>query len=103
MTLEEEIRRAGKAREILENEIFKDAVRSLEEALLLGIRQSAFKDSELREKLCQQYTLLHGVVGQLKTHMETGELAEEEVRRKTVSEKVKAFFQSGDNYGSDQE
>jgi len=85
----EEIRRAGKAREILESETFKEAVKALEEALLLGIRQSAFKDAELREKLCQQYCLLYGIVSQLRTHIETGELAEEELRRQSIAEKIK--------------
>ena len=86
---DEELRRAGKAKEILENQLFKEAVRAIEEALLLGIRQSAFKDKDLREKLCDRYNALHDIVGQLRTHIETGEMVEEEIRRKTVVEKAK--------------
>lgn len=92
MTPEEEIVKAGKAKEVLENPLFKDAVRALEEALLLGIRQSAFKDEVLREKLCQRYCLLHDLVGQLQTHMESGLLAEEEIRRRSITERVKEFI-----------
>lgn len=76
MSPEEEIRRAGKAREILEAEVFKAAFASIEEALLSGMRRTAFSDEKLREKLCQQYTLLHQLRDQLRTHIETGKLAE---------------------------
>lgn len=76
MTPEEEVRRAGRAREVLENEMFKEAISDLEQALLMGIRQSAFKDEVLREKLCHRYSLLHDLIQQLRTHMETGELAQ---------------------------
>lgn len=87
MTPEEEVRRAGKAKEILDAEVFQDAVSAVEEALLLGIRRSAFKDSELREKLCQQYMLLHNVLDQLRTHIETGRLAEQ-----TLAERLRSAF-----------
>jgi hypothetical protein len=87
VTPEEEVRRAGKAKEILDAEVFQDAVSAVEEALLLGIRRSAFKDSELREKLCQQYMLLHNVLDQLRTHIETGRLAEQ-----TLAERLRSAF-----------
>ena len=89
MTPDEELQRAGRAEQILGDSLFKEVVQEIESALLLGIRQSAFKDAELREKLCQQYTLLHSLVGQFRTYMETGKLAEETIRRKTLSEKIK--------------
>jgi hypothetical protein len=84
LTPEEEVRRAGKAREILDAEVFKDAVREVEQALLLGIRRSAFKDADLREKLCQQYMLLHNVLDQLRTHIETGRLAEQTLKERLL-------------------
>lgn len=90
MTEQEELERAGRAEQILGDSLFKEAVKEIENALLMGIRQSAFKDAELREKLCQQYTLLHSLVGQFRTYMETGKLAEETLRRKSISEKVRA-------------
>jgi len=86
---EEEIQRADQASVILKNPIFKEAVKEVEEALLTGIRMSAFKDSELREKLCQQYILLHSVIGQLKTYMETGRLAEETIKQRTVRDRIR--------------
>lgn len=82
MTEEEELGRAAEADFILGNELFKDSVRDVEAALINGIKRSAFKDVELREKLCQQLMALEAVVGQLRTHMETGKLAAETIRRR---------------------
>ena len=76
MTPEQELQRAARAESILGDDLFKEAVAEIENALLTGIRQTAFKDAELREKLCQQYTLLHSLIGQFRTYMETGKLAE---------------------------
>lgn len=91
MTPEDEIRRAGKAKEVLENEMFKESFQAIEEGLLTGIRTTAFKDAELREKLCMQYTLLHTLRDQLRTHMETGLMAEEIIRQKTITDRIKEF------------
>ena len=82
MTPEEELERAARAEQILGDSLFKDAVREIEEALLTGIRQTAFKDADLREKLCQQYTLLHSLVGQFRTYMETGKMAEATLKQR---------------------
>ena len=85
MSPEEELHRANRAAQILDDELFKAAVRDIEGAILLGIQRSAFKDSDLREKLCQQYTLLHSLVDQFKTHMETGKLAEATLRQRAIA------------------
>ena len=84
MSPEEELQRAARAESILGDDLFKDAVREIEEALLNGIRMSAFKDAELREKLCQQYTILHSLVGQFRTYMETGKLAEATLKQRAM-------------------
>ena len=93
MSPEEELQRAARAESILGDDLFKDAVREIEEALLSGIRQTAFKDAELREKLCQQYTLLHSLIGQFRTHMETGKLAEA-----TMQQRLKAGLKRAVNW-----
>lgn len=90
--LEKEVREGNKAIEILNNEIFQRAFKTLEEALLLGIRQSAFKDVDLREKLCHRYALLHDLKSQFEMIMETGQLAEAQIKAKSLMEKVKEFF-----------
>lgn len=92
MTPDEEVRRAQKAKEVLGNELFQQAVKAIEEALLLGIRHSAFKDKDLREKLCDRYCMLHEIVGQLQVHIETGELAQSQSLMEKVKEKVREHF-----------
>jgi hypothetical protein len=82
MTPEQELGRAREAEFILGNTLFKDAVKAVEEALINGIKRAAFKEADLREKLCQQLVALESVVGQLKSHMETGKLAEETIKRR---------------------
>ena len=84
MTPEEEVRRAGKAREILENEMFKESFAAIESAILMGLRQSALKDAEMREKLVARYDILHTLRDQLQSHMESGVLALEEIRQKSL-------------------
>ena len=85
MSPEQELQRAARAESILGDELFKEAVQEIETALLTGIRQTAFKDAELREKLCQQYTLLHGLLGQFRTYMETGKLAEATLKQRAIA------------------
>ena len=89
MAPEEEIQRAIRAEQILKDELFKEAVREVKEAILNGIEMSAIKDSEMREKLCQQLILLNTVVGRLRTYMETGKLAEETIKQQTIRERIK--------------
>lgn len=90
MSPEEELVRAGKAEQILSEPLFKESVNTIREALLIGIRRSAFSDDKLREKLCQRLALLEDLVSQLQTVMETGMLAEETIRQKTIAERIRA-------------
>lgn len=89
MSPEEEIQRAERARQILDDGLFKEAVAEIEKALLSGIQRSAFKDAELREQLCARYALLHDLIGQFRTYMESGMLAQEEIRQRTLRERMK--------------
>jgi hypothetical protein len=85
VTEQEELERAAEAEHILGHQRFKEAVQAVEEALINGIRLSPIKDAELREKLCQQLIQLHAVVGQIRSYMETGKLAEETIKRRKAS------------------
>ncbi len=89
MTPEEELSRAVRAEQILGDDLFKEAVKEVEEALLNGIKRSPIKDAELREKLCQQLIQLYAVVGQIRGYMETGKLAEATIKQRTISERIK--------------
>lgn len=85
MTPEQELGRAEEARFILENQLFKEAVTEVRQALIEGIERSAFTDEKLREKLSQQLVALSAIVNKLKTHVETGKLAAETIKRRGAS------------------
>jgi hypothetical protein len=87
MSPEEEIRRAGRAKEVLNNEIFKEAVETVENVYLSGIRNAGFTDTKTREKFALRYACLHDVLAALQSVIETGELAEQ-----TLAQKVKGFL-----------
>lgn len=76
MTPEQEIDRAGRAHEILDNEVFKDAVRQIEEALLEALKRTALVDEKLREKICAQIVALDSVMKALRSTIDTGKLAQ---------------------------
>jgi len=87
---EQEVARGGKAREILAEPLFKEAISTIREALISGIQRSAFTEEKLREKLCQRLALLEDLVSQLQTVMESGKLAEETIRQRSIVEKIRA-------------
>jgi hypothetical protein len=88
----DELRQAMKAREVLDNDAFKDAVQKIEQALLNGMRNAAIADDKLRLRLVDKYEALHDLLDQLQSTVNTGLLAEEEIRRKTISERVKEML-----------
>jgi len=88
----EEVRKAGKAHEVLNNEAFKEAVAQIDQALLLGMRNAAIADDKLRLRLLDKYEALHDLLDALQSIVNTGLLAEEELRQKTVSQRIKEFF-----------
>ena len=92
MTPEKELEKAQEAKAFLEHSPFTEAVREIESAILSGIKQSAFKDAELREKLCQEYKVLQSIVDRIRTYIETGKLAEEEIRRKSITERIRSIL-----------
>jgi hypothetical protein len=52
---QEEVERAERARQILQDEFFKEHVAMVREALQAGILKTAFVDEKLREKLTQRW------------------------------------------------
>ena|SRR3990167_6787272 len=74
MSPDEELGRAERARQILEDEIFRDAVKQIEEALLGGICRASIADDKLRDKLSVRYAVLHDLLNCLRSTMETGKL-----------------------------
>lgn len=89
MSPEEEIQRAERARQLLEEPLIKEAFLILEGAFLNGIHSSAIKDVELREKLCQMLMSLQRVKQHLQSTIETGKFAEAQIKQQTMWDKAK--------------
>jgi hypothetical protein len=85
--LAQELRMAGKASEVLNNEAFKDAVTKIDQALLTGMRNSGIADERLRLRLLDKYEALHDLLDELQSVVNTGLLAEEQIRQKSVAQK----------------
>lgn len=92
MTPEEEVRRAGRANEILENELFKEAVAEIEEALKHARLSSSITAVDVREKIWAQEVALHAIISKLRSVIETGQLASEQMRQQGLLEKAKKLF-----------
>ena len=87
--LADEIRKAGHAREVLENAAFKDAVKKIDQALLSGMRSAGIADDKLRLRLLDKYEALHDLMDELQSVVNTGLLAEEQLRQRTVAQRIK--------------
>lgn len=87
--LNHELRRAGKAKEVLNNEIFKEACGMIDAALLAGMRNAGIADEKLRLRLLDKYEALHDLLDQLQSTVNTGMLAEKEIEQKTLAQRVK--------------
>lgn len=89
MTPEEEIQRAERARQLLEEPLIKEAFSLMEGALLNGIQTSALKDEALREKICQMLISLGQVKQHLKSTMETGVFAAKQLEQQNLWDRAK--------------
>jgi hypothetical protein len=89
MTPEEEVIRAGRAREVLEHELFKEAVETVDAVYLQGIRSTGFTDEVSRSKFALRYACLHDVLTALRSFIETGEIAQEQMRQASLMERAR--------------
>lgn len=90
--LEEEVRLAGKAREVLDSDAFRASVDQVEKALLGAMKSAAIVDDKLRLRLLDKYECLHALLNCLESMVDTGLMAEEQLRQKSLGEKVKDFL-----------
>ena len=75
MTEAEEIRRGEEARLLLENPLFKDAMKNVRDGIVNTLTTSALGDERLHNRLAIALQLLTQIEKQIKTHMETGKMA----------------------------
>lgn len=94
MTLDEQIHNGSRAREVLDNEQFTGAFDAIQQELIDAWKQSPQRDEEGRERIHQYLTLLTKVRTHLVSTMETGKLAQLEVRHKqTMLDRARAFLE----------
>lgn len=75
MTPEEELHRAERARQILEDPLVKEALKEIRDAIVEQWRTAPVKDSELKEKLWSIFGATHKFEQLLRSHIETGKMA----------------------------
>lgn len=91
MSLEDEVRLAGKAKQVLEHEAFKYAFNTVETALLSAMNATPIENDKLKLRLVDKYEALQSLRGCLQSMVDTGLMAEEQLKQKTIAQKVKEF------------
>lgn len=90
--LAEEIRLAGKAENVLKSEAFKTAFNHVEQALLGAMKSAPIADERLRLRLLDKFECLHALHDCLQSMVDTGLMAEEQLRQKSIADRVKDFL-----------
>jgi len=90
--INQQLHNGSRAREVLDNEQFHEAFEAIEKELIDAWKQSPQRDQEGRERIHQYLSLLAKVKSHLVSTMETGKLAELEVRHKqTLLERAREW------------
>jgi hypothetical protein len=89
MTLEERLYLGDRAREVIENEAFIAAFEATEKEVVDQWMQSPARDQDGREKLWQYLSMLRKVKANLQTTLETGKLAQLELRHQRTMEEMR--------------
>lgn len=88
--LEDEIRLSVKAKSVLESEPFKIAFGRLEQALLEAMRSAGTED-KTRNRLLDKFQVLHEIRDTLQSMVDTGMMAETQLKERTIFQRVKDF------------
>ena len=81
MNLEKEKQRGQRAKAILEDEIFAEAIQKVSAELDLEWINSPVRDTEGREKIYMMKKMLNVLLVQLQSVMETGKLATKQINK----------------------
>ncbi len=92
-TLEQRIYDGNRAKEILENEVFIQVWADVEQELTKAWLESPVRDVEGREKIFMTLQMLRKLHRAVETSMETGRLAQEELKHKqTLADRAKEIW-----------
>ena len=75
MNTSEELRRGELARQLLQNEVYQDAVSKVKEAIIDKWQQAPMRDREGHHELKLMLKLLGDLTGYIQSTMETGKMA----------------------------
>ena len=93
MELSERIYAGNRAKEVLENEVFVQAMADIKAEIISKWEQSPARDCEAREKLWIMLKLSEKLESFLKTTLESGKLAQLDlVHKQTVREKLQSMI-----------
>ena len=81
MDKEKEIQRGHRAKAILDDEIFAEAIQKVSSELDLEWLNSPIRDTEGREKIYMMRKMLNVLLVQLQSVMETGKLASKQINK----------------------
>ena len=81
MDLEKEKQRGQRAKQILEDEIFAEAVQKVSAELRQEWLNSPIRDTEGREKIYMMEKMLNVLLVQLRSVLETGKLASKQINK----------------------
>lgn len=82
MDKEKEIQRGHRAKQILEDPIFVEALQKVSQELDQEWINSPIRDTEGREKIYMMKKMLNVLLVQLRSVMETGKLASKQINKK---------------------
>lgn len=92
-TIESRLYLGDRAREILENEAFIAATEAIEHEVIEQWTNSPARDADGREKLWLMLQMHRKMQAALRTTLETGTLAKEELRHKqTLADRARGIF-----------
>ena len=79
MTEQERVARARRTQEILEDPVMLEALQAVDATYWTEWRSSPVRDQDAREKIYQRLKALDDVLGHLKTFLEDGKLAQQQI------------------------
>lgn len=88
--LSDELRRGEQARQLLQNEIYQDAIAQVRQAIIDKWISAPMRDIEGQHELKLMLKLLGDVTGYLQTTMETGKMAQIQVESERRMTRLKA-------------
>lgn len=89
MNLEDEVRLAGKAKDVLQHEAFKYAYNTVRDALLAAMEATPIENDKMKLRLVDKYEALQSLKACLENMVDTGLMAEQQLKKKTIVQQVK--------------